>query len=730
MSVGSTRVVLAIIASVSLVGIAAFAGLTRNIAPLVDEVLPWMASIARNAPVDYGPGPGRGRPHKSARPYLPRSPYDGGPVASGSISDISLSDQGSYFFMPTCKIGAPDIASGQQATCSPYAFGLSAFPLSASGTGYKVGDILTMNPRAGLNCPILPALKVQTVDSTGVITGLASFNAGMCLVFPSTGIYSFSGGSGTGYSTPAGQNGLRWFIAFAKVSGGSGYTAAPAVTFQAATPFSRAVGTATVATHLPVASTVPPGGPTAAMQGVFGAAISWPINAIHLALLPDGRILNYGSDEYGQQTGALLYDIWDPTLGTGMDAHLVLPNTTSTDIFCGNTSVQWTTGKVMMTGGDLTVNGVRNYANNKTTIFNPATNTVATGVPMHYPRWYPTIVPLPNGDKLVLGGWVTRENGADPVQPAATPEVYHAATGWRSLSGVSVTDWYYPHAFVTPTGNVFHVEPSGAMSSITTSGTGALQRYNGLVPLGNSYIPTVMVAPGKLLSIRKTSVVVIDVNGTQPIVTPTGNLDQLRDDGSATLLADGQVLVNGGSTVHNALTGVAYTTQIWNPATGNWTTGASATKPRLYHSNALLLPDGSVLTAGGGSPGPVVNLNAEIYYPSYLYMNNGSGTPAERPVILDAQAQGGIRVGAILGLTMSDTSPVGRVTLVRSGAATHATNVEQRFLDMTSTLQQNGQQLSVTLPANANVLLPGYYLVFVFNRSGIPSIARQVLVTN
>jgi hypothetical protein len=729
MYVGSTRVVALVVASASLMGIGAFAGLTQNVVPLVDEVLARTALIARNAPVDYGPGPGRGRPHLAARPHPSRSRYDTGSVAAGSVTGIWLSDRGSYFFMPSCQIGPPNSPSGQQALCSPYAFGLSAFPLSVSGTGYKVGEALTMNPTTGLNCPILPALKIQSVDATGAVTGLTSLNAGMCLTFPTTGTFSFSGGSGTGYVAPAGKNGIRWYVAFAKVSGGSGYTSAPAVTFQAATPFNRAAGTTTIATAA-VAPAVPPGGPTAAIQGVFGAPLQWPINAIHMALLPDGRILNYGSDEYGQQTGALLYDIWDPALGTGMDAHLVLPNTTSTDIFCGNTSVMWTTGKVMMTGGDLTVNGVRNYANNKTTIFSPATDSVATGVPMHYPRWYPTIVPLPNGDKLVMGGWVTRDNGTDPVQPATTPEVYHAATGWRSLSSVNVADWYYPRAFITPAGTVFHVDPSGAMSSITTSGTGALQRYNSLVPAGNSYIPTVMFAPGKLLSIRKTSVVVIDVNGTQPIVTPTANLDQLRDDGSATLLADGRVLVNGGSTVHNALTGVAYTTQIWDPATGKWTTGASATKPRLYHSNALLLPDGSVLTAGGGSPGPVVNLNAEIYYPSYLYTNDGSGRPAQRPAILDVQPQAGIGVGAILGLTMGDAGPVSRVTLVRSGAATHATNMEQRFLDVTATLHQNGQLLSVALPANANVLLPGYYLVFVFNQANVPSIARQILVTN
>jgi len=51
------------------------------------------------------------------------------------------------------------------------------------------------------------------------------------------------------------------------------------------------------------------------------------------------RILNYGSDEHGQQTGALLYDIWDPTLGTGMTQSL-LPNTHIDTIFCGNSSVQ------------------------------------------------------------------------------------------------------------------------------------------------------------------------------------------------------------------------------------------------------------------------------------------------------------------------------------------------------------------------------------------------------
>ena len=92
-----------------------------------------------------------------------------------------------------------------------------------------------------------------------------------------------------------------------------------------------------------------------------------------------------------------------------------------------------------------------------------------------------------------------------------------------------------------------------------------------------------------------------------------------------------EVLVNGGSTVPNQLTGVAYQVEIWDPATGHWTAGASAAEPRLYHSNALLLTDETVLTGGGGAPGPLTNLNAEIYFPPYLYTS--SGQPAVRPAI-------------------------------------------------------------------------------------------------
>ena len=51
--------------------------------------------------------------------------------------------------------------------------------------------------------------------------------------------------------------------------------------------------------------------------------------------------MNYGTDQAGAQGAQLVYDVWDPNLGTGSNAHTVLPNSTSTDIFCGAQSMMW-----------------------------------------------------------------------------------------------------------------------------------------------------------------------------------------------------------------------------------------------------------------------------------------------------------------------------------------------------------------------------------------------------
>jgi len=489
-------------------------------------------------------------------------------------------------------------------------------------------------------------------------------------------------------------------------------------------PESRAAASRALA--IPPTSAVPNGGAAAGTQGFFGAAVPWPIIGLHAVLLPDGRVMNYGTDENGQQGAQLIYSVWDPAEGTGPSSHMVLPNTTGTDLFCSAQTVLQN-GQVLITGGDVTINGVRNYSAQETQIFDPAANTLSQNGAMAFARWYPTIINMPNGDAVILGG---RQN-YDVA--ASMPEVFNSNTGWRTLPnatseaayGMPDGNWYYPKAFLTPRGKIFVLGNWVDTYMLDTAGAGTITKLAVQASRGDYELPSVMYAPGKVLSLRyDRKVDLVNLSPVTPAITRTADIDQVRYWSNMTVLADGQVLVNGGSAVGNELTGVAYTTQIWNPATGTWSTGAAATKARLYHSIALLLPDGSVLTGAGGAPGPVNNLNSEIYYPSYLYKKNGSGQAAPRPTLLNASAIA--RTGQTFTATVGTTDTVGRVTMVRTGSVTHSFNPDQRFLRIPFT--QSGQQLTLTMPSDPDVALPGYYMLFVF-RNGVPSIARIVRVT-
>ena len=475
---------------------------------------------------------------------------------------------------------------------------------------------------------------------------------------------------------------------------------------------------------LAVKTSLPQGGTTANITGVFGAAVTWPIMPIHAVLLPDGRVMNYGTDAGGRQGAQLIYDIWDPRLGTDASAHRVLPNTTKTDIFCSAQSLM-VSGDVLTSGGDLTVNSSRNNAQNATTIFSPRSNTISANTAMNYARWYGSLVSLPSGQLAVFGG---RQNvgATNPAQPASTPELYDpslrswvALTGAASAGAFSGPNWYYPRAFIAHGGTVFLIGHDGAMYSISTTGAGSIVQLPGNAFPGNSALPTISYAPGMALSIRLSQhVVVADFRKPSPVVTSSDSLDQVRYWASGTILADGKVLVTGGSQVANQLTGVAYRALIWDPATGHWIAGASATKPRLYHSIAMLLPDATVLTGGGGAPGPVKNLNAEIYYPPYLYASKG--TPAVRPQ-LTAATSTVLRPGNTIHLTVGATDIISRLTFVRTGSVTHSNNADQRFLDLT--FMQEGQNLTAVLPTDTSRLVPGFYMLFAFNDAHVPSVA-------
>jgi len=460
--------------------------------------------------------------------------------------------------------------------------------------------------------------------------------------------------------------------------------------------------------------------------GRFGAAFGWPLIPLHVALLPDGRLLSYGTNESGQQGGQFSYAVWDPTLGTGSDSHLLLPNTTGTDTFCSGQIVLPRTGEVLLTGGDRIINGARNYSNADVNFFDYLTNSMRKSAQsMAHPRWYPTVTTLSDGRVLVTGG----RDDIVSTSAIATPELYDPASGWHSLTGATsnaaygIGNWYYPRAWSAPDGRVFVAAIGGRTFLVDPGGNGAITETPLALAAGGYWYPSVMFQPGRILSVRQGArAQIIDLNTEVPTATPAAALSQDRIWSSATVMADGTVLVSGGSTADNQAVNLAYHTELWNPATGAWTIGASASRMRLYHSISLLLPDGRVLTAGGGAPGPVTNLNGEIYEPPYLFKSDGSGTLAARPTILSAPLQ--MSWGATFNVQVDSPSAVSKVALVKTGSATHSFDFDQRYL--VPAFAQSGSTITVHAPADAAHAPPGNYLLFVFDAAGVPSVARIV----
>lgn len=166
-------------------------------------------------------------------------------------------------------------------------------------------------------------------------------------------------------------------------------------------------------------------------------------------------------------------------------------------------------------------------------------------------------------------------------------------------------------------------------------------------------------------------------------------------------------------------TGPVFTPELWTPSSKTWQTMAAMQVPRTYHSTAVLLPDGRVLSAGGGAGGiEPDHPNAEIYSPPYFFQNIPQST---------ITAPSAISYGTQFTVTTSAAAGgVNAVTLVGLSATTHTFNAGQHFNSL-SFAQTGPNTLSVTAPANHNVTPEAYYMLFVLDR-GVPSVAQIVQV--
>lgn len=473
-----------------------------------------------------------------------------------------------------------------------------------------------------------------------------------------------------------------------------------------------------------------------ASVGQWSDTVGWPIMAVAAALLPNGKVLTWGREYASSQNPPYVIppgksngipNLWDPVADPGVK------NTTPVDddgidLFCAGAAFL-TDGRLLVVGGASKAN--ENLGQRYANIFDYSTNSWTSTPNMADGRWYPGVATLTNGSVFIMLGTDTNQI-ADSI-----PEVYNPSTNAiseltgfpKSYGGINYWSWLT----VGPNGQVFYAGDRGYTYYINTSGSGSGgQAFFTVENAYRDYGSPVMYDAGKMLIVggghTLATAEIIDLTQGSPQWQMTGSMNFPRRQMNAVLLANGQVMASGGSAGpdFNPATNIVYTPEIWNPATGVWTVMPNYRMPRLYHSETLLLPDGRVLSVGGGQPaatGLADNFNAEFYSPAYLFNPDGSPVTASRPIITAAPTS--TTYNSSLQLSVQNVAGTASVLWIRLGVVTHAFNVGQR-LNHLPVVSQTGQTITVTTPANSNLAPPGHYLLFVFNGNGVPSVGTIV----
>ena len=451
-----------------------------------------------------------------------------------------------------------------------------------------------------------------------------------------------------------------------------------------------------------------------ASRGSWNTPIAWPGVAIHAHVLPDGRVMSWGRMDHAPV-------FWQPATGS------LSAGPSTVDIFCSGHALL-PNGHLFVTGGH---SGTDNQGLTAAVSFDAATNGWVRAPAMQNGRWYPSATTLASGEILTVSGGDTAQ------QRNLVPEVYQANGTWRVLTNASLYLPYYPFMFVAPNGRVFAAGPSRSTYFLDPSGAG--QWYPGQPSLygGRDYGSAVMYDgdKGKILLVGgggpTSTAEVIDLSsggGWRSV----GSMAVARRQLNATLLADGRVLVTGGTNstgFNNAPTNdQVLAAEVWDPATEQWSTLGRMTHHRLYHSTALLLPDARVLSLGSGQPaatGLTDDRTAEVFTPPYLY--NADGTLATRPTITSVPTEVGY--GQPLSIQTAEAGAVAKVTWIRLGSVTHSFNQSQRMNVLAISPTRTSTSLTVLTPANANLAPPGHYMLFLIDSRGVPSVARIVRIS-
>ena len=514
-----------------------------------------------------------------------------------------------------------------------------------------------------------------------------------------------------------------------------------------------------------------------------------PDYAIHAVLLTGGRVLLFsmgsghavGPGSTGNTGQTPQNDgqatIWNPVLGTSaaafkevdpppipLDDPLNRPSSAiprPAPLFCAG-QVQLADGRVLIAGGNLEA-ASPGYGLKILFLFDPTTESWVREPDMVRNRWYPTLTRMPDGRVAILGG--QDEAGKSVASFELYPNASTAVAGLTPgapVSGIATNEvaspardnGMYPHAMVLPSGRLASSSWGAGPMSLFEPTTGRwVTRNTQQLALNGSY-PTAFPRPGD----QNGTTELIQAGGLIPaegpfaaFLPPTLSknvyaikpeqektwrpqpaLNVARRNATAVLLPDGSAVTVGGGPVDLRFSGTPPANlpqkniELWDPATGNWTLGPAQQVPRGYHSIALLLADGRVLSAGDDYVASLLDDNRsdnfdslfELYRPPYLFRG-------PRPQIEAAPAAAGY--GESMEIRASADRPITRATLVAPGSVTHAIDMNQRVLELPITASGGGLY-TVGGPSTSAAAPPGDYMLFLLNDLGVPSIASWVRI--
>jgi hypothetical protein len=459
----------------------------------------------------------------------------------------------------------------------------------------------------------------------------------------------------------------------------------------------------------PATSTTPSDDPASTI-GRWSDPVDVGVVGVHAAVLHTGKVLLFYETDVTTRSAVL----YEPTSGTVTDVtpSLALQH----NMFC---SAQTATanGEVFVVGG-VGWAGPSGYGTERSTFFDPVSETWRAGPAMSAKRWYPTIATGESGDTLVFAG--VSEPGANIVTVERFDRASGAFATLPSTANLSMAT--YPRMFQLPDGRLVRVgQERGTMFFDPTTASWATgpsmvfgQRIRGSAVMLPDERILMMGGAATNSGATTATTEILDLGATAPTWRATAPMEQARRNFNAVLLPDGTVFAVGGNQGTGFYNSPVLTPELFDPATELWTPMAPHTAPRAYHSTAALLPDGRVLAAGQNDG--TMQTTLEIYSPPYLFAG-------PRPVI--GSAPDAVSYGESFPIATTDAATVDDAVLIRASSSTHGVNFDQRSVELHFTAGSDA--LQATAPASGSEAPPGWYMLFLV-RDGVPSVAEWVQV--